>query len=535
MPEQTLCLSRSRVKPACCNQESIPGYESDLTRKTSSKGSDSSQSNSPVSGRSVVLLPSPSTSSSSSTSSTSSSMYQQPLEMKTLEGGGESRNVEHLAGSAAHNAPASYSVCHPPAERPDTRDNGKKVAVARPEEFVKTEIFIDHPLDGHAAAANLGGEQRREKEEEEEEKGEQRDLSLESITTTNGAISTSGGASSWGESKGMVVTQQPDFQIGTRSTPLASQQLPIHPSVILDSSKGDSDSLEEAANKTDEEKLTSISPMSDEDKLTAIFLCTDSDNPTEPSAGGDLESTSKKDERVPSSPDNQSAECCDEKQLAPKKDIWGLGGEMGNGSSNEELADQGVSLPNSLPPPLETEKDLAENQDVSVTEEEEGEEECVRRGGGDDDSIEYPATSGDTSTPPPDVGEEKKEEDYDYEGEEVASEKEQELPFSDVGLQSPASSSSTTNRLQQPDTENVTSLQVEWTKEEEEEVEEMLTPFGRGLVHDDAGHPMAQPQRALARSEDPQVIPEAHLYFLKTIFSLSPPCQSTLVNRSLQG
>ena len=502
------CLSWSRVKPACCNQESIPGYESDLTRKTSSKGSDSSQSNSPVSGRSVVLLPSPSTSSSSSSSSTtSSSMYQQPLEMKTLEGGGESRNVEHLAGSAAHNAPASYSVCHPPAERPDTRDNGKKVAVARPEEFVKTEIFIDHPLDGHAPA-NLGGEQRREeKEEEEEEKGEQRDLSLESITTTNGTISTSRGApaSSWGESR--LVTQ-PDFQIGTRSTPLASQQLPIHPPVILDPSKGDSDSMEEAANKTDEEKLTSISPMSDEDKLTAIFLCTDSDIPTEPSAG-DLESTSKKDERVPPSPDNQSAESCDEKQLAPKKDIWGLGGEMGNGSSNEELADQGVSLPNSLPPPLETEKDLAENQDVSVAEEA-GEEELGR----DDDSIEYPATSGDTSTPPPDVGEEKKEEDCDYEGEEVASEKEQELPFSDVGLQSPASSSSTTNRLQQPDTENVTSLQVEWTKEEEEEVEEMLTPFGRGLVHDDAGRPMAQPQRALARSEDPQVIPEAHFYFL---------------------
>ena len=454
-----------------------------------------------MSGRSVVLLPSP---------STSSSMYQQPLEMKTLEGGGgDSRNVEHLAGgSSGHNAAASYSVC----QAPDTRDNGKKVA--RPEEFVKTEIFIDHPLDGHAPPANLGGQQRREEEEEEEEKGEERDLSLESITTTNGAISTSPASSSWGEqSRGMmVVTQQPDFQIGTRSTPLllASQQLPIHPAVILDpskSSKGDSDSLEDAVNKTDEEKLTSFSPMSDEDKLTAIFLCTDSDIPTDPpTATGDLESAkSKKDERVPSSPDNQ---CCDESQLAPKKDIWGLGGEMGNGSSNEEMGngssneEQGVSLPKILPPPLETEKDLAENQDVSVAEE--------GSGGGDDDSIEYPATSGDTSTPPPDmVEEEKKEEDCDYEGEEeVASEKEEELPF-----QSPASSASTTtNRLQQPDTENVTSLQVEWTKEEEEEVvEEMLTPFGRGLVHDDAGRPMAQPQRALARSEDPQVILKTRL------------------------
>jgi hypothetical protein len=131
---------------------------------------------------------------------------------------------------------------------------------------------------------------------------------------------------------------------------------------------------------------------------------------------------------------------------------------------------------------------LAENQDVSIAEEEEG---------GDDDSIEFPAASGDTSTPPPDAGEEKKE-DCDYE-EEVASAQEEESPFSDVGLQSPASATSGL----QPDTENVTSLQVEWTKDEEEGAE-ILTPFGRGLVHDDAGRPMAQTQRALARSEDPQ-------------------------------
>ena len=454
-----------------------------------------------MSGRSVVLLPSP-----SSTSSSSSSMYQQPLEM-TGEGG-ETRNVEHLAAAGSGAPPAaSYSVrCH--AERPDTRDNGKKVA-ARPEEFVKTEIFIDHPPDGAAAKLLV---QRREEEEvgreemEEEEKGEERDLSLESITTNNGAIVTSGDATrSWGESRPMVT--QPDFQIGTRTTP-ASQHLSIHPPVILDPAKGESSSME-AANKTDEEKLTSISPMSDEDKLTAIFLCSDSDvppsGPSEPAAPADFEPPGKKqsDERVPSSPDNQPTESCEAavtpERLAPKKDIWGRG-EMGNGSSaasnEEEPAQyQGVSLPSphNLPPPLETEKDLAENQDVSVAEEEEG---------GDDDSIEFPAASGDTSTPPPEAGEEKKE-DCDYVEEEVAS-AEEDSPFSDVGLQSPASATSGL----QPDTENVTSLQVEWTKEEEEEgeEEEILTPFGRGFVHDDAGRPMAQTQRALARSEDPQVI-----------------------------
>ena len=469
----------------------FPGYESDLTRKTSSKGSDSSQSNSPVSGRSVLLLPSSTT-----------SMY--PLEM-TGEGL-EPRNAERLAAAStasAHPPPASYSVCH--AERPDTRDNGKKVAAARPEEFVKTEIFIDHPLDGAAGKLVQRREEekvKREKKEEEEkeEEGEQRDLSLESITTTNGAIVTSGDATrSWSESRPMVT--QPDFQIGTRSTP-ASQHLPIHP-VILDPCKGESCSSVEVANKTDEEKLTSISPMSDEDKLTAIFLCTDSDippsGPSEPAAA--LESISKKepDERVPLSPDNHLDECCESVTPAAKKDIWARR-EMGNGSSaaSNEEAHQGVSLPpaHSLPPPLETEKDLAEKQDGSVEEEEEG---------GDDDSIEFPAASGDTSTPPPDAVEEKKE-DCDYEEEEeVASAGEVEPPFSDEGLQSPASSAKTSGQPQL-DTENVTSLQVEWTKEEEEGADLMLTPFGRGLVQDDAGRPMAQPQRALARSEDPQVI-----------------------------
>merc|ERR1719500_383121 len=238
----------------------------------------------------------------------------------------------------------------------------------------------------------------------------------------------------------------------------ASQHLSIHPPAILDPSKGESTSLE-AANKTDEEKLTSISPMSDEDKLTAIFLCSDSDvppsGPSEPPAPAALEPPGKKqsDERVPSSPDNQATESCEAavtpERLAPKKDIWGRG-EMGNGSSaasNEEESAQyqGVSLPppHNLPPPLETEKDLAENQDVSVADEEGEEEE-----GGDDDSIKFPAASGDTSTPPPEAGEEKKE-DCDYDEEEVAS-AEEEPPFSDVGLQSPAS-------VLQPDTENVTS------------------------------------------------------------------------------
>ena len=397
----------------------------------------------------------------------------------------EQRNVEHLAGSTSTHPPPSYSVCH--AERPDQRDNGKKVA-ARCEDFVKTEIFIDHPADCAAAACKLGrGDEirRGEEEEEEEEKGDERDLSLESITTNNGAIVSSRNQPS--ESRPVVTG--PDFQIGTRLT-LASHHPPGQQHAILDpNSKGDSSlEEEEAANKTDEEKLTSISPMSDEDKLTAIFLCTDI--PIEP----DSESIGKKDEI--SSPDNQASDCS-EARLAAKKDIW----EMGAGSFSGSASNQGVSLPNKnkcLPPPLETEKDLAENQDVSVAAEEEGEEEEEEgvRTGGDDDSIKLPAASGDTSPPPPDV-EEKKEEDCDYE-EEVAS-AEGENPFSDLGLQSPASALL-------PDTENVTSLQVEWTKEEVEEKDNfVLTPFGRGLVRDDVGRPLAQ--KALARPEDPQVIP----------------------------
>ena len=429
----------------------------------------------------------------------------------------EQRNVEHLAGTT--HPPPSYSVCH--AERPDQRDNGKKVA-ARCEDFVKTEIFIDHPADCAAAACKLGrGDEIRrgeEEEEEEEEKGDERDLSLESITTNNGAIVSSRNQPS--ESRPVVTG--PDFQIGTCLT-LASHHPPGQQHAILDpNSKGDSSlEEEEAANKTDEEKLTSISPMSDEDKLTAIFLCTDI--PIEP----DSESIGKKDERDLSSADNQASDCS-EARLAAKKDIW----EMGAGSFSGSASNQGVSLPNKnkcLPPPLETEKDLAENQDVSVAaEEEEEEEECVRTGG-DDDSIKLPAASGDTSPPPPDV-EEKKEEDCDYE-EEVAS-AEGENPFSDLGLQSPASALL-------PDTENVTSLQVEWTKEEEEGAE-ILTPFGRGLAHDDAGRPMTQTQRALARSEDPQVIPATSLTYVSfklvaNKMSPSPPSQSTLVNLSLQG
>ena len=55
----------------------------------------------------------------------------------------ESKNVDDLAATQA-----SYSVCH--AHRLDSRDNGKKVAAGHGE-FVKTEIFIDHPPDGAAA------------------------------------------------------------------------------------------------------------------------------------------------------------------------------------------------------------------------------------------------------------------------------------------------------------------------------------------------------------------------------------------------
>ena len=401
----------------------------------------------------------------------------------------ESKNVDDLAATQA-----SYSVCH--AHRLDSRDNGKKVAAGHGE-FVKTEIFIDHPPDG------LASKQEEEEEEVEVGEGEQRDLSLESITTTNGAIdttnSTDGGkASSSGESQTERLPL--DFQIGTRST------IPTQPVVepVVETASLKSESSLDLVNKTDEEKLTSISPMSDEDKLTAIFLCADSD--VQPSTVSELRPLDKKlelEEKVSLSPDDLLA--CETAARDETPDQKKDKEERLNVAAESKLFSQAL-------PPLATEEAVAENRDVSVAEEEEG---------GDGDGIAFPATSGDTSTPPrADVKEVKKEEEEeDCEAEvEVASPA--DPPFSDVDqLPSPASGSTTAAK---PDTKNVTSLQVveekenliltsvfvqvEWTKEEEDG-SLILTPFGRGVVQDESGRPLAvQSQRNLARSDDPQVI-----------------------------
>ena len=408
----------------------------------------------------------------------------------------ESKNVDDLAATQA-----SYSVCH--AHRLDSRDNGKKVAAGHGE-FVKTEIFIDHPPDGLAS-------KQEEEEEEEVGEGEQRDLSLESITTTNGAIdttnSTDGGmASSSGESQTERLPL--DFQIGTRST--------IPTQLVVENVSLKSESSLDLVNKTDEEKLTSISPMSDEDKLTAIFLCADSD--VQPSTVSELRPLDKKqelEEKVSLSPDDLLA--CETAARDETPDQKKDKEERLNVAAEFKLSSQAL-------PPLATEEDVAKNRDVSVAEEEEG---------GDGDGIAFPATSGDTSTPPrADVKEVKKEEEEeDCEAEVEVASPADPPPISDVDqLPSPASCSTAAAK---PDTKNVTSLQVveekenliltsvfvqvEWTKEEEDG-SLILTPFGRGVVQDESGRPLAvQSQRNLARSDDPQVI-SSDDFFLPQMF-----------------
>jgi len=309
--------------------------------------------------------------------------------------------------------------------------------------------------------------------------GEQRDLSLESITTTNGAIdttkSTDGGMAS---SSDQTERTPLDFQIGTRST---------IPTQLVENSSLKSESSLDLVNKTDEEKLTSISPMSDEDKLTAIFLCADSD--VQPSTVSELRPLDKKlelEEKVSLSLDDLSA--CETAARDETPDQKKDKEERLNVAAEFKLSSQAL-------PPLATEEAVAENRDVSVAEEEEG---------GDGDGIAFPATSGDTSTPPTaDVKEVKKEEEEeDCEAEVEVASPADPPPISDVDqLPSPASGSTAAAK---PDTKNVTSLQVEWTKEEEDG-SLILTPFGRGVVQDESGRPLAvQSQRNLARSDDPQ-------------------------------
>ena len=108
--------------------------------------------------------------------------------------------------------------------------------------------------------------------------------------------------------------------------------------------------------------------------------------------------------------------------------------------------------------------------------------------------------AGDTSALPPDTEEE------------VATGEEALLSITDILHPFTATSSSV-------DMENVTSLQVEWS--EATSVEEVpgepcghhgtpaapgdapVTPFGRGLVQEEASRPLGHP--GLARAEDPQV------------------------------
>jgi len=430
------------------------GYESDLTRKTSSKGSDSSQSNSPVSSRSVVLLPSPSS--------------YQPL-LATL---GDS---ETASLSQASIASSSYSSC--PGDSPD--HTSKKVTSSGFGGM--TEIVIGHPADRLGGGGQRGrvtvevkecmrkeeNLKRNEEEEstmrrnEEEERGDERDLSLESITTTNGAIVTS--CASPGSSESGAV--KADFLLGLDPSPTdPGSTSPL----ACDEDEGTTEIP--AANKTDEEKLTSVS-LSDEEKLTAIFLCTD--GPTVPGAGPDQLESIDIDPEESAAP-VESTDTATSVQPAPKIDVWER--NVAEGSAEVSAASGSLlsRLPPSSPPPPPP-REVAERILPAAGEE-------IQEA---DDSEETQA--GDTCALPPDAEEE------------VATAEESLLSIRDI-LEPFAATSSCV------DMENVTSLQVEWseaTPVEEVPGDLLVTPFGRGLVQEEPSRPLGHLD-GLTRSEDPQ-------------------------------
>ena len=428
-----------------------------------------------MSSRSVVLLPSPSS--------------YQPL-LATL---GDS---ETASLSQASIASSSYSSC--PGDSPD--HTSKKVTSSGLGGM--TEIVIGHPADRLGGGGQRGrvtvevkecmrkedNLKRNEEEEstmrrnEEEERGDERDLSLESITTTNGAIVTS--CASPGSSESGAV--KADFLLGLDPSPTdPGSTSPL----ACDEDEGTTEIP--AANKTDEEKLTSVS-LSDEEKLTAIFLCTD--GPTVPGAGPDQLESIDIDPEESAAP-VESTDTATSVQPAPKIDVW----ERNVAEGSAEVSAAGGSLLSRLPPsspPPPPPREVAEGILPAAGEE-------IQEA---DDSEETQA--GDTCALPPDAEEE------------VATGEESLLSIRDI-LEPFAATSSCV------DMENVTSLQVEWS--EATSVEEvpgeparrqgspvilaspgdlLVTPFGRGLVQEEPSRPLGHLD-GLTRSEDPQVHPSA--------------------------
>ena len=249
------------------------GYESDLTRKTSSKGSDSSLSNSPVSNRSVQLA------------RPDNSANNSPAFIRCSQSS-VNNDKETVSGSQSELSHHVRKVSHVEISAPESVTFGQKESGELVEEiFIQNKSDTNNNVDKQSESSPVCvitksfEEQRKDLEE--------RDLSLESITTNNGAIVNSY----------LVKTEsnQPsilDFQIGEIYSKVTANDESLLDSIKLTGASNDIDScaadvdeeekllIDEASNQTDEEKLTSIS-LSDEEKLTAIFLCNDYSNSDE--------------------------------------------------------------------------------------------------------------------------------------------------------------------------------------------------------------------------------------------------------------
>ena len=334
----------------------------------------------------------------------------------------------------------------------------------------------------------------------EEERGKERDLSLESITTTNGAIVSSYPNQSPSERR---VVDQPNFLLGTPLDP--KTPAPVKPvtqqrdSTELLLTDKENESNEKAANKTDEEKLTMS--LSDEEKLTAIYLC--SDYP-------DLSSICSPDlDSIDIDPEDKGllmANFLEECSLAVTsvkhpvtKNVW----EKETANSSPKDSDRDCpALPSCPPPhPAEIDRTCSSPSLEENTENNDGSDAGICEA----DGRERCTKSSDMAVLPTHVGDE-------IQDEVATAEKEEEesplLSIAEILEQFPAAILVTSL----PDTENVTSLQVEWMEsaeqkntEEEPEEDPIVTPFGRGLMQEERGRPLAVAQKNCSRAEDPQV------------------------------
>jgi len=252
------------------------GYESDLTRKTSSKGSDSSLSNSPVSNRSVQLA---------SAVRTDNSLSNSPSFIRCVQSSGNN-GKETVSTNYSELSHHVRKVSHVDICVPELVTCGQKEACEKTEEILiekrsdsNNNINLPSKSSPVCVITNSFEDQRKDLEE--------RDLSLESITTNNGAIVNTYVVKTEASQPSIL-----DFQIGEIYSKVTANDDSLLDKLKLTGAEDDIDScasgvdeeekllIDEVSNRTDEEKLTSIS-LSDEEKLTAIFLCNDYSNSPE--------------------------------------------------------------------------------------------------------------------------------------------------------------------------------------------------------------------------------------------------------------